>query len=170
MQNVVGKQDRPFHIDTFLDQPFMTTRDIFIYFIFLLASFAGLKCKTTHSSTSQKAMYKTTYIDQFKLTYFRQLLAKGYNNSKAIQEVISLDHSGFTEPILTIDDYKLIDSLTTIDNQKMIIDSTEGSRRAEGAQGKRPLGFILDKLKSKWLDSLANKRYKSSDVKELYHD
>ena len=62
-------------------------------------------------------MYKSIYIDQFKLTYFRQILSKGYNNSKAIQEIISSDHSGFTEPILTEDDYKLIDSLTTVDNE-----------------------------------------------------
>jgi hypothetical protein len=47
----------------------------------------------------------------------------------------------------------------------MKIDSTEGNQRAEGAQGKRPLGFILDKLKSKWFDSLANERYKISGVK-----
>lgn len=146
----------------------MTIKYKFICFTFLLASLAGLKCKTAHSSTSQKTMYKSIYIDQFKLTYFRQLLTKSYNNSKAIKEVISSDHSGFTEPILTTDDYRLIDSLTTFDNDKIKIDSTEGNRRAEGAQGKRPLGFILDKLKSKWLDSLANKRYKSSDVKELY--
>ena len=113
-------------------------------------------------------MYKSIYVDQFKLTYFRQLLTKSYNNSKAIQEVISSDHSGFTEPILTTNDFKLIDSLTTFDNDKIKIDSTEGNRRAEGAQGKRPLGFILDKLKSKWLDSLAIKRYKISGAKELF--
>lgn len=115
-------------------------------------------------------MYKSIYIDQFKLTYFRQILSKGYNNSKAIQEIISSDHSGFTEPILTEDDYKLIDSLTTIDNEKMKIDSTEGNRRAEGAQGKRPLGFILNGLNSKWLDSIAKKRYKNSGVNKMYND
>ena len=98
------------------------------------------------------------------MTYFRQILIKGYNNSKAIQEIINSDHSGFTEAILTEDDYKLIDSLTTADNEKMKIDSTQGNRRAEGAQGKRPLGFILDKLNSKWLDSLARQRLKSSGV------
>lgn len=109
-------------------------------------------------------MYKANYIDQFKLTYFRQILAKSYNNSKAIQEIISLDHSGFTEPILTEDDYKLIDSLTTADNEIIKIDSTQSNRRAEGAQGKRPLGFILERINSKWLDSLARKRLKVSGV------
>jgi len=112
-------------------------------------------------------MYKSIYIEQFKLTYFRQILIKGYNNSKAIQEIISSDNSGFTEIILSEDDYKLIDSLATIDNEKMKIDSTVGNRRAEGAQGKRPLGYILARLNSKWLDSLANNRYRSSGIKKL---
>ncbi len=115
-------------------------------------------------------MYKSIYIDQFKLTYFRQILVKSHNNSKAIQEIINSDHSAFTEPILTEDDYKLIDSLTTADNEKMKIDSTQGNRRAEGAQGKRPLGFILDRLNNKWLDSIANRRYTISGVKEEYND
>jgi len=115
-------------------------------------------------------MYKSIYVDQFKLTYFRKILIKGYNNSNAIQEIINSDHSGFTEPILTEADYKLIDSLTSVDNENLKIDSTQGNRRAEGSQGKRPLGYVLGKLNSKWLDSLANKRYKSSGVKELYHD
>jgi hypothetical protein len=110
-------------------------------------------------------MFKSIYIDEFRLAYFRQLLIKGYNNSNAIREIVSKDNSGFAEPILTMDDYKLIDSLSTGDNNKMIIDSTEGDGRAEGAQGKRPLSYILDKLRSKWLDSLANERYKRSGVK-----
>lgn len=116
-------------------------------------------------------MYKSIYIDQFKLTYFRQLLIKGYNNSKAIQEIINEDHSGFTEPILTIDDYKIIDSLTSVDNQKIKTDSINRiGRVAEGAAGNHTLGFIMDKLESKWLDSIANKRYKNSGVKKMYND
>jgi len=47
----------------------------------------------------------------------------------------------------------------------MKIDSAQGVRRAEGSQGKRPLGFILHKLNSKWLDSLAKTRYKLSSVR-----
>ena len=93
---------------------------------------------------------------------------KSYNNSNAVQELIGADHSGFTEPILTIDDYKLIDSLTTNDNKYLVVDSTEGGRRAEGAQGKRPLGFILNKQTSKWLDSLAKKRLKLSGLKNSW--
>ncbi len=115
-------------------------------------------------------MYKSIYMDQFKLTYFRQALKKGYNNSSAIREIISLDHSGFTEQILTEDDYKLIDSLMTVDNNAMKIDSINGGRRAEGAQGKRPLGFILGRLGSKWLDSIADSRCKKSEVQKLFYE
>ena len=148
----------------------MTTKKTLIYLIVLFASLVGLQCKSTHDSTSQRVMYKAIYIDQFKLTYFRQILTRSYNNSKAIQEIISSDHSGFAEPILTENDYKLIDSLTTADNEKLKMDSTESNRRSEGAQGKRPLGFILNRLNSKWLDSIANKRYKNSGVKKMYND
>ena len=148
----------------------MTTKKTSIYVIVSFASLVGLQCKSTHEPTSQKAIYKVSYIDQFKLTYFRQILTKSYNNSKSIQEIISSDHSGFTEPILTEVDYKLIDSITTVDNEKLKIDSTEGNQRAEGAQGKRPLGFILDRLNSKWLDSIATERYNNSGVKQMHHD
>ena len=149
----------------------MTKNKALIYFFVLLASIIGLDCKSTQNSTSQRAMYKSIYIDQFKLTYFRQMLIKGYNNSKAVQEIIKLDHSGFSEPVLTMDDYKLIDSLTIVENQKMQLDSASNiGRVAEGAEGKHLLGFILDKINSKWLDSLATKRYKSSGVKQMYSE
>ena len=148
----------------------MITTTKFIYSFILLIAISGLQCKSTNNFTSQKAIYKSIYIDQFKLAYFQQVLVKGFNNSKAAQELIDVDHSGFTEPILTIDDLELIDSLTTIDNIKMKMDSINRiGRVAEGAEGKHALGFILDKIESKWLDSLANKRYKIARVEKLYN-
>lgn len=104
------------------------------------------------------------------MTYFKQLLKKSYNNSNAIIEIISKDHSGFTELILTEQDYTIIDSLTTFDNQRLIADSTESHLRAEGAQGKRPLGFIMDNLTSKWLDSLAKRRLEINCVSDSWSD
>jgi hypothetical protein len=99
------------------------------------------------------------------------MLVKGFNNSNAIQEIIKFDKSGFTEPILTAGDFELIDSLTTADNLKMQIDSTKRiGRVAEGAEGKHPLAFILDKINSEWLDSLANKRYEVSGIKGMYNE
>lgn len=139
-------------------------------FRLLMVLIIGLSCNGSHHLTSHHKVNKTIYIDQFRLTYFRQLLNKSYNDSKAIQEIINNDNSGFTEPVLTSNDYNLIDSLTKLDNIKLIIDSTEGNRRAEGAQGKRPLDFIITKLRGKWLDSLANERYKISKATLLHID
>jgi hypothetical protein len=148
----------------------MTLNKVFIYSLLFIASLNGLNCKSIRNSRTQKEMYKSIYIDQFRLIYFRKILIKSFNNSKEIQEISKTDHSGFTEPILTESDYKFIDSLTTIDNEKMKIDSTFGNRRAEGSQGKRPFGYILEKIKSKWLDSIAKKRYKNSGVEQLFKD
>ncbi len=76
----------------------MKQNKAFIYFIVLLIIVVGIRCKSVSISSSQTAMYKSIYIDQFKLTYFKRMLINGYNNSQAIQEIIILDHSGFTEP------------------------------------------------------------------------
>ena len=139
-----------------------------VYFIVITTLLIGF----THCRPSQTKrlnnQYKDIYIDQFKLTYFRQVLKKSYNNSGAIQEIIKLDHSGFVEPILNESDYSLIDSLTTADNNKLVADSLEGNRRAEGSQGKRPLGYILHRLNSRWLDSLTKQRLKLSGVPEYW--
>lgn len=121
-------------------------------------------CHNSQKAASLKKQYKEAYIDQFKLTYLRKLLIKGYNYSPAMQEILSIDRSGFTEPILIEEDLKLIDSLTTFDNATMRIDSAASNHRAEGSNGKRPLGFILVRIQSKWLDSLAKKRYKLSGL------
>lgn len=139
----------------------MLTNRLVIFFFMLGSALFGFQCRTINSSASQKAMYMSIYIDQFRLTYFRKILVKSYNNSKAAHEIISLDHSGFTEPILTTEDDMLIDSLVTADNEKMTTDSISNiGRVAEGAEGKRQLGFILDRVRGKWLDSIAKKRYR----------
>ena len=70
---------------------------------------------------------------------------------------------------MTIDDYRLIDSLTKVDNNKLTMDSTNSiGRVAEGAEGKHILGYVIGKIQSKWLDSLANKRYKYAKVGERF--
>jgi hypothetical protein len=148
----------------------MVTKIQILYCGLCVTATFAFSCESTRRTATQKEQFKAIYLNQFKLTYFRQLLAKSYNNSNAVQEIIGADHSGFTEPILTADDHHLIDSLTTIDNEYLKVDSTEGNRRAEGAQGKRPLGFIMQKLKGKWLDSLAKQRLKLSGVPDSWTD
>lgn len=148
----------------------MVTKTQILHCVLGVTAMFASSCESNRRTASQKQEFKSIYVDQFKLTYFRQLLAKSYNNSNAVQEIINDDHSGFTEPILTADDHHLIDSLTTIDNEYLKVDSTEGNQRAEGAQGKRPFGFIMQKLTGKWLDSLAKQRLKLSGVPDSWTD
>ena len=143
---------------------------LLIYSVFLTTLLTTISCENSRRTQSLKAQYKDIYINQFKLTYFRQLLIKSYDNSTAVREIINADHSGFTEPILSEEDFKLIDSLTTVDNQRLIADSAEGHRRAEGSNGKRPLGCIMDKLNNKWLDSLAKRRLKVNGIPSRWTD
>lgn len=138
----------------------MTTARVFVYCFIMIISGTLLSCESTRRARMLKREYKKTYVNQFKLTYFKSLLIKSYNNSNAIQEIIRKDQSGFTEPVLTPDDYKLIDSFTTIDQKYLVADSLNGYKRAEGAQAKRGLGYIMDKLNSKWLDRLAKQGLK----------
>lgn len=122
-----------------------------------------VQCRTTQQVKSERRQFKEVYINQFKLTYFRKILIAGFNHSETVKTLIRFDRSGFTEPILSEHDYKLIDSLVYLDNQYMMADSSRSiGRVAEGGEGKHVLGYILDRLESKWLDSLANSRFRQS--------
>ena len=117
-------------------------------------------CKSTQGWTNKKEM-KGIYIPNFKLTYFKKILIAGYNNTNEIKSIVFADHSGFSEPILSMEDYDLIDSLVKIDNHAMILDSINriGSV-AEGAEGKHVFGYALSKYQSSWLDKLSKERFK----------
>jgi len=67
-------------------------------------------CKSTQGWTNKKEM-KGIYIPNFKLTYFKTLLIAGYNNTNEIKSIVFADQSGYSESILSIEDYHLIDSL-----------------------------------------------------------
>lgn len=134
-----------------------------ILLLLLLVTFT--QCRTSRER-QLKREYKSIYMDQFKLTYFRQLLQAGFNNSEEVNSLIKFDNSGFTEPVLSRDDYQLIESIVQSDNLKMKADSVGRiGRVAEGAEGKHVFSHILRKLESKWLDSLAEQRYKLSDFR-----
>jgi len=128
-----------------------------------------IQCRTTQIKWSVTKGHKQLYIEQFRLTYFRKILQAGFNQSEAINSIIKFDMSGFTEPLLSEEDYKLIDSIVYIDNLKMKTDSINRiGRVAEGAEGKHVFGFVLDKLRNKYIDSIAKKRYKTSGIKMMY--
>ena len=129
-----------------------------------------VQCKTTDQVKSERRQFKEVYIDQIKLTYFRKILIAGFNHSENVKSLIRFDRSGFTEPILSEYDENLIDSLVNLDNQYMMADSSNRiGRVAEGAEGKHVLGYILNRLEGKWLDSLANSRFKQSG-RRLFSD
>jgi len=140
-----------------------------IFSLLTVAVLLCLGCKISKSSKSYKHSFKDVYVKQFKLTYLQRLLIKSYNNSNDIQNILRFDKSGFTEPLLTMYDVKLIDSLTKIDNLKLATDSAKSiGMVAEGAEGKHVLEFVIEKIESRWLDSLANNRYNYAKIEERF--
>nr|WP_315152267.1 hypothetical protein [uncultured Flavobacterium sp.] len=119
----------------------------------LILSFIG--CRTAKESRQLKEIY----VREFKTTYFKNLLRKGFNNNKGYNYAVRIDISHFSEPILSPEDFKYIDSLTTIGNQFMVADSLQSiGTRAEGAEGKQIYYYALEKYNSKWLDSICKQR------------
>ena len=125
-----------------------------ILFVILFVS-----CKSNYKSFGSQ--FKEIYVNEFKLTYTKQLLKKSYNNSIHINSILIEDRSGFTEPILTEKDYKYIDSITTTEANKIKIDSIESiGRVAEGAEGKHILSFLLTRIESAELNKIIKSRYR----------
>ena len=140
----------------------MTTSNFkYIIISFVILCFG---CKTDYYSF--RSQFKKIYVNQFKLTYTRQLLTKSYNNSAHINSIIVEDKSGFTEPILTDVDYRYIDSITTIEANKIKIDSAESiGRVAEGSEGKHALSFLIQRLESTDLNRIIKSRCKTAKSK-----
>lgn len=114
---------------------------------------------TSCRTTKEDRQMKDIYVREFKTTYFKNLLRKGFNNNKGYNDAVKIDNSHYAEPILSSEDYKYIDSLTTIGNKLMATDSLESfGRRAEGAEGKMVFYYALEKYNSKWLDSICKMR------------
>jgi hypothetical protein len=133
-------------------------RKTILFLLIILTS-----CSSKLGTTKFDKQMEEVYLDEFKITYFKSLLRKGFNNAKGYDDAVKIDRSHFAEPLLTQDDYILIDSLTTVGNKIMTKDSIESfGRRAEGAEGKQVFYYVLDQYNSKWLDSIAHKRLKKS--------
>lgn len=129
-------------------------------YLMLISLFFLNGCKPFSKKIESVNSNKALYTEEFKLVYFKELLAKGFNSDIRYLQATSIDRSSFTEPILSSDDLELIDSITSLDNQKMVSDSIQSIlKRAEGAAGKRVFKYALDRYQSRWLDSIANSRF-----------
>jgi hypothetical protein len=138
----------------------------FLLLLLFIETGVFIQCRTTQAVKTEKEQFKEVYLNQFKLTYFRKILAAGFNDSEEVKALINFDRSGFTEPIITEVDTQLIDSLVRQQNNDLVTDSMNRiGRVAEGAEGKHVLGFVLNRIEGKWLDSLANQRFKRSGRK-----
>ena len=131
--------------------------------------FAFIACSPSKNRYNKN--FKIAYIEAYKLQYYRKLLQTGFNNSNAINEILQLDRTiGMSDFYLTNEEQKPFDSLIKIDNMKMVKDSLESiGLRAEGAEGKRILGYAMKIYNSKWLYSLAKSSYKNyrKQMKEI---
>jgi hypothetical protein len=133
---------------------------------FLVLIVLLVQCQAVQPVKSERKQFKELYLSEFKLTYFRKLLTLSFNHSEAVKALIDFDNSGFTEPVLSSKEYPFIDSLVFLDNQAMVADSISSiGTVAEGAEGKHVLTYILNRLQSNWLDSIANRRYRQSKLR-----
>lgn len=117
-------------------------------------------CSHSKEMTYNKHM-KESFLEEFKVTYFKKLMSEAFNKSPEIKTVLFYDKSGYSEPILSLQDMNLIDSLVKMDNQTLVKDSINRiGHTAEGSQGKHIFSYALYKIESKWMDSLAKARAK----------
>lgn len=90
------------------------------------------------------------------------MLLAGFNNSPEINTILTQDHSYYSEPVLSVEDYHFLDSVVAVDKAKLTADSAASiGRKAEGSAGKQLFYLVLSKYNSKWLKKVAVKRSKT---------
>jgi hypothetical protein len=139
------------------------------YFMIIAATFLiYVSCNPSQFNRIEKRERKEVYVYSFKITYFKKMLLSGFDNSAEIKTIIGRDHSGYSEIVLSMDDFKFIDSVIVADRAKLSADSSASiGRKAEGSEGKRVFDFVLERYQSKWLNDVAIKRsryYTDMDV------
>ena len=136
-------------------------------FASLLLTISFLHCAKSEKPEEIRGMDEV-FLNEFKLTYFKKLYSVGFNRPPQLDTILLLDHSHFTEPVLSSDDYRFIDSLVDLDNKWMISDSASSiGRVAEGGEGKHVLNYVLCKMAGTEIEELALKRYKIWEAAEL---
>ena len=54
-----------------------------------------ISCRTA----KEDRQIKQIYVREFKTTYFKSLLRKGFNNNNGYNNAVEIDNSNFAEPI-----------------------------------------------------------------------
>lgn len=133
------------------------------FIIIVVAVIFCVSCKPVQHSYSEKRQKKEAYVYSFKMTYFKKMLLAGFGNSYEIKSIVNADRSGYSEIILSLQDFQFIDSIVAIDKAKIFADSAASiGRVAEGSDGKRVFDHALARYQSKWLNDVAIERYRSS--------
>ncbi|NCI50395.1 hypothetical protein GWC95_10715 [Sediminibacterium roseum] len=118
-----------------------------------------VSCKPSQTNRLAERGSREVYVYSFKMTYFKKMLLSGFDNSAAIKTVVASDQSGYSEIVLSMDDFRFIDSVVAADRAKLSADSLAGiGRVAEGAGGKRVFDCALARYESKWLNDAATRR------------
>lgn len=131
-----------------------------LFIIIICACLPIFSCKQLQPKGSTKRRQREeVYVNSFKMTYFKKMLLSGFDNSREINTIMELDHSGYSEIVLSMEDYKFIDSIVSLDRAKLTADSLASiGRVAEGAGGKRVFDLVLNKYQSRWLNDVAISR------------
>lgn len=111
----------------------------------------------TSCATQKNIKERLVLTEDYKRVYFTKCLYYGFNNSKAIIEVLQQDNSVNSEYAQGKKNYKIIDSLAKITNEKIKKDSTVMFQTDD--RGKPVLYGCLNGYTSKWLDSIAKTTY-----------
>lgn len=119
------------------------------------------------SCATQKNMKERLFlVEDYKKVYFIDCLKNGFNNSKAINEIINQDNSISSEFVHGIKNYRIIDSLAKLTRKEIKQDSIDINY--PDSRGKRVFGKCLKVYNSKFLDSMAKTTYKLK-IKKYKH-
>ena len=115
-------------------------------------------CKSYN--VEKKMNDRQIYVYNFKGSFIRSCLKKGFNNNTEINKLLKSDKSYVSDFMLNEKGYKEIDSLAKLISKEIEIDSIQSiNKRAEGSVGKRVIEKCICFYEGKKLDSIANQMY-----------
>lgn len=126
--------------------------------LFFYVVIALYGCKSHH--VEKKLSDKQIYVYNYKGSFLRSCLKKGFSNNSEINNLLKSDKSYISDFLLSEKGYKKIDSLAESISQEIKYDSVNSiKKRAEGSVGKRVIEKCICFYESKKLDSIANQMY-----------